>query len=87
MNEEPNIKFCPHCGGPAVLETAHNIRANTYYTYVRCTICNARGKSYTCGDPDKVGTDRPEFLRAVAAWNMRTTCAADPDEIEEEDIL
>lgn len=67
-----NIKACPHCGGNSDLNTYYSKRAKCYFVHVKCSICGARGKSYTCTDNPQDSADNKACEDAITAWNMRT---------------
>ena len=67
-----NIAPCPHCGGFASL-TAECSCGGEWRVFVRCNICEARGKSFKCqnGEPSKDNEEEYASNRAIKAWNMR----------------
>jgi transcription elongation factor Elf1 len=69
------ILSCPHCGGSSYLHAnySHKIKNGGYFVFVKCDICGAQGKAYTCvQDPVADEWDNQACRDAVAAWNMRT---------------
>lgn len=66
-------KPCPHCGGDAFLTANYSQRVRRYFVYVKCDICGAQGKAYTCvEDPAEQEWDNAACESAITAWNMRT---------------
>ena len=52
--EQP--KYCPHCGGDAILTANYSPKAGVWFINVKCTFCGATGKYYTQKEaPDKSG--------------------------------
>ena len=69
-----DIKNCPFCGGFAKLEGKSKTMIKgelKYVTYVRCTLCDSRGKrvllNYDNYDDGVAGAR----LEAVRSWNER----------------
>lgn len=70
------IKPCPHCGGTACLNKSYSNRTHSYYTFVRCDICGAQGKTYgNKEDPAAADWNNQACRDAIGAWNMRTGAA------------
>lgn len=69
---ETTLSKCPHCGGRATLTTRFNYKQRTYFVYVKCDICGAQGKAFTCSeDPELSNWNNVPCDDAVQAWNMR----------------
>ena len=67
------IKPCPHCGGTACLNSSYINKARRFFVYVKCDICSAQGKPYTCEeDPAVQEWNNIACMDAISAWNMRT---------------
>ena len=49
-DENVEIKPCPHCGGPAVMNGGREPDGNASYRvkWVECLICGCRTRSYIC---------------------------------------
>ena len=45
----------------------------TYSTFVKCLICEARGKSFEWGSPPAEEQLNPAEEMAISAWNMRSS--------------
>lgn len=71
-SEVMKIKACPHCGGSACLYQNYSYKARTYFAFVECDICGARGKIYNSEEePEAAGWDNAACRDAISAWNMR----------------
>lgn len=72
------IKTCPHCGGTACLTTYYNNKAQAYFVFVKCDICGAQGKLYSCEEnPVMTNWENTACTDAENAWNMRTPAPPD----------
>ena len=77
---ESQIKPCPHCGGVSYLNQNYSYKLRCWFTFVKCDICGAQGKSYrSTEEPAEAGWNNTPCNDAIAAWNMRT-----PERAEQE---
>lgn len=66
------MKSCPFCGGHACLYANYSYKARSYFVFVKCEICGARGKTFISKeDPAEVGWNNEACNDAVEAWTMR----------------
>ena len=69
------MKRCPFCGGQDPdLHANYSFENSVWFTYVKCTFCGSRGRTYTTKtNPEKDGWDEGNLAcrDAVAAWNTR----------------
>ena len=73
MENNQQIKPCPHCGGVSYLYANYSRKIGGYFVFVKCDICGAQGKIYSSKrDPDADGWENEACVNAIAAWNMRT---------------
>lgn len=67
-----SIKACPHCGGTACLTSNYSYKTRTYFTFVKCDICGAQGKTYSSNEePAAADWNNNACRDAISAWNMR----------------
>ena len=75
------LRRCPFCGGKA--NVMWNYSGGFYYTRVKCTVCEAQGKSYKSEEnPTDNEWDTFECRMAASAWNMRAYDRIDPKDID-----
>lgn len=66
------IKPCPHCGGIACINANYSYKVRKYFVFVKCDICGAQAKIYTCDNhPSEEDWDNVACRDALNAWNMR----------------
>lgn len=66
------IKPCPHCGGPACLNSNYSYKIRSYFVFVKCDICGSQGKIYNSPyNPVEAEWNTGACNDAVMAWNMR----------------
>lgn len=75
------IKACPHCGGTACLNANYSYKIRRYFTFVKCDICGAQGKTYTSEEkPAEANWDNQSCRDAIGAWNMRNGVTDDSED-------
>lgn len=66
------IKPCPHCGGPACLNSSYSYKTRNYFAFVRCEVCGAQGKTYRSEKaPAEEDWNNYACKSAIEAWNLR----------------
>ncbi len=76
------VKYCPHCGGDAVLTANYSPKTKLWFINVKCKTCGATGKYYTqADDPDESGWNTDACVDAVEAWNRRYNPALGGDTV------
>ena len=66
------LKKCPFCGYKAKVMGNYSIKNDSFYIFVQCLKCGARGKTYTGEEIEKEGNESKASLKAIEAWNTRT---------------
>lgn len=65
-------KKCPFCCGEGVLTSSYSHSWESYYVFVKCSICGASSKSFPEEkDPKIRNWETESCLDAIKAWNTR----------------
>jgi Lar family restriction alleviation protein len=72
------LKPCPFCGGDAKVMFNINSKNDVWFTFIKCEVCNAQGKTFAVGEHTEL--DDEEVVekkvgraakKAAEAWNRR----------------